>query len=191
MSKMKKSKLINVAVVLAITGLMPLVGSAAFASGSSGMAAVANGVLVGTVNGISFIDQDITVVPSQTSANSTTPTAVPNGIDIAGTCYATYSCMWVSANQVGGQGQFQGTNGWWGVWAQSQCTGSNAAPDSGGTWNDCASSLEDGQAISQTFYKNINYAGSSIQLTSGQYQEELTTTSGGNLNDAISSNQAS
>jgi hypothetical protein len=188
---MKKSKLINIALVLSITGLMPLVGSAAFASGSSGTAVVANGVLTGTINGVSFIDQDITVVPSQTSANSITPTVGPNGIDIAGTCYAGYSCMWVSADQVGGQGQFQGTNGWWGVCAQSQCTGSNAAPDASSTWNDCASSLENGQTISQTFFKNINYGGASLALAPDQYQEELTTTSGGNLNDAISSNQAS
>lgn len=118
------------------------------------------------------------VVP--VSAVTVTPSSVA--------CQVGWACMWVDTSQGGGMGQMQSSNTWWGNFSQSGCTGTHAASDSNQTWNDCASSLVNGLLVTDTYYLNISYGGTSYALGAGGIQNQLSVTSSGNMNDGISSN---
>jgi Peptidase inhibitor family I36 len=119
------------------------------------------------------------VVSSQAPAAAAHPNVPPPSFG----CLETYLCAWVSINYNGNEGFFSDANTHWSDFSQSTCVG--------GTWNDCASALQNDGSSYSVVYQNANDAGGSFTLSPGGYVSNLTLltfTNGVNMNDAISSN---
>jgi hypothetical protein len=109
-----------------------------------------------------------TVVPA------TSPSQCPSG-DL---------CFWVDAGYVGQMGKFAGNNANWTDFSEAQCKHGN--------WNDCASAIYNhGASENARVFQNSNYQGGVRCIARGTLWSDLTKQSfnnGGNMNDAISSN---
>ncbi|NJP99713.1 peptidase inhibitor family I36 protein [Streptomyces zingiberis] len=95
-----------------------------------------------------------------------------------------YLCFWKDANYAGSPGKLSGSNTRWSAFAHSSCQT--------GTWDNCASSIaNEGLSCEAVVYENPNYGGSSWVInrdTSAANLVNWSKPSGGNWNDAISSN---
>lgn len=84
--------------------------------------------------------------------------ASPDATDGYG-CPDGVACGWVEENYELQMGQWAETNAWFGSFSQSECSGSYAAPDADGTWNDCVSAMDDDKNCTFYWFWNINYGG--------------------------------
>jgi Peptidase inhibitor family I36 len=109
------------------------------------------------------------------------------------TCSTGRACFWADADRGLVRGSVAGSNPDWRAFSQASCVPPHAAASAGGTWNDCASSIENaGTTCAMLFYEHINYGGGYIRLAPGQSISNLWGryfSNGHWANDAISSNR--
>jgi hypothetical protein len=75
-------------------------------------------------------------------------------------------CFWVDTNKGGAKGRVSGNNQSWGF-PQASCTN--------GTWNDCASSIQNnGESCDVNVYENAGYGGHKLTIRRGDYISDLT-----------------
>jgi hypothetical protein len=119
------------------------------------------------------------------AAGRTTSAAVHP--DIVSGCSATYFCFWNNANYNDGPGKLSGTNSSWYAFSHSSCPG--------GTWANCASSLDNAgtSGMSVEVWSGTGYSGWSACIPDNATYSDLANewypNGGPNMNDTIESNQ--